>query len=135
MDSDLDEEYNIDSDEYSDGNDEYESEHGEYSSESDDESDENIENSLYVAKNGMVWSPNPRQSTHHSRAENILTTKPGITRFASSRISTIKSSFDLFMTKSICENIVKHTNTYGKNKINGWLEIDLDTLNAYFAVL
>lgn len=89
----------------------------------------------YIAKNGMEWSSTPRCVRNHSRSENILRLRPGITQYASSRIYSIKSSFDLLMSTTICAKIVRHTNAYGAKNISRWTDINVDTLHAYFAIL
>lgn len=135
---------------YSDGENETCEVHSDYDSEADTnewedgtrsiahtdaEINSQASSSMYKAKNGMFWSPNAFETIRHSRAESILRVQPGITRLAASRISTIKSSFELFMTNGICETIVKHTNFYGGKEVNRWEDIDIDTFHAYLAVL
>lgn len=129
--------------EYSDNEEENDTEHNDYSSESGSEIDEDGETELheneivdtqFVAKNGMVWDTN-HQNYDRRRSENVINMRPGVTQYAASRITTTKSAFELFMKQDLCEMIVKYTNAFGRENISEWVDIDLDTLNAYFGVL
>lgn len=93
--------------------------------------------SMMVSKDGLIWNvkPWPTQAAVHRRAENILTLKPGTTRYAISRANSIQSAFELLMPKNLCEAIINYTNTYGTEKITAWQNINIDTFHAYIGIL
>lgn len=91
---------------------------------------------LFIAKNQMVWSANPLQQPIGTSAQNIISVKPGPTRFATSRCNDILSAFLCFLPPSIERIIVENTNIYGKVKFDDkWTDIDEDTFRAYIAIL
>lgn len=104
----------------------------------DGEANENAVNSdaMFIAKNKMVWSATPPLQMIGNTAENIISRKPGPTRFSVSRCNDILSTFLCFFPPQIERIIIENTNNYGKLKFyDKWTDIDEDTLRAYIAVL
>lgn len=113
-------------------------------------------NISYLSKdNKIVWHKEPSNS-YKGRlgAENVLRTKPGPTQFATARVTDIKSSFELFISKEIETIIIEMTNIEGRfiknifssikilkffsgTRVFGseWATIDTVLLQAYFGLL
>lgn len=114
----------------------------EYQVESDsatsDESSENWEDTDetevgWKSKSGQIWSPTHTETLrYHPAATGVLA---GPTRYATARISTIKSSFDLFMTEEILQIVLDMTNLQGRRSVADWREVDATELQAYIGLL
>lgn len=91
----------------------------------------------FVSKSGQVWSSTPFQiDSGRFRTENIISLRPGATRYAKSRVSDIKSAFMLFFPTNIQNIILKHSNDYAAKKYGeNYIEITSDMLEAYIGVL
>ncbi|XP_038568008.1 piggyBac transposable element-derived protein 3-like [Micropterus salmoides] len=59
----------------------------------------------------------------------------GPTRYATSRITSVKSCFDLFITDEIIQLIVDMTNVQGRRSVSQWKDIDATDLQAYIGLL
>ena len=56
----------------------------------------------FQSKSGhLLWSSSPQDRGSRARVENIIKMTPGPTRYATSRVDDIKSSFQLFLPESI----------------------------------
>lgn len=108
-----------------------------------DESDEEVTGGeaasaeRFKSKNGMIcWSSVPHDVHGRAAAANVIKMTPGITRFAVTRVSDIKTCFELFMPLSLKRVIIAMTNLEGK-KVHGdkWKDIDEEFLDAYIGVL
>ncbi|XP_029900733.1 piggyBac transposable element-derived protein 4-like [Myripristis murdjan] len=67
---------------------------------------------------------------------NVIKMTPGITRFAMTRVSDIKSCFDLFLPWSIKKIIIDMTNLEGKRvHKDTWHDIDVAHLDAYIGIV
>ena len=89
------------------------------------------------SKNGNIrWSTVPPDVHGRTAAANIIKMTPGVTRFAVTRVSDIKTCFDLFLPLSLKKVIIAMTNLEGK-KVHGnkWKDIDETYLVAYSGVL
>ncbi|XP_047460931.1 piggyBac transposable element-derived protein 4-like [Mugil cephalus] len=88
----------------------------------------------FQSKSGhLLWSPSPQNRV---TVENIIKMRPGPTRYATSRVNDIKSSFQLFLPVSIEGIILQMTNLKGKRVFGDtWKEIDLVDLQAYIGLL
>ncbi|XP_044023761.1 piggyBac transposable element-derived protein 3-like [Siniperca chuatsi] len=87
----------------------------------------------WKSKNGqIVWSPT---HTEMLRYIPVPCVNPGPTRYAISRISTLKSCFDLFLTEEIITCVLDMTNLQGRRSIKDWKDIDATDLQAYIGLL
>lgn len=76
-----------------------------------DESDEEVTGGeaapadRFKSKNGQIfWSSVPHDEHGREAAANVIKMTPGITRFAVTRVSDIKTCFELFMPLSLKES-------------------------------
>uniref|UniRef100_A0A665ULX8 PiggyBac transposable element-derived protein domain-containing protein n=1 Tax=Echeneis naucrates TaxID=173247 RepID=A0A665ULX8_ECHNA len=108
-----------------------------------DESDEEVTGGeaapaeRFKSKNGKIfWSSVPHDEHGRAAAANVIKMTPGITRFAVTRVSDIKTCFELFMPLTLKRVIIAMTNLEGK-KVHGdmWKDIDEEYLDAYIGVL
>lgn len=99
--------------------------------------EENENDPSYLDKNGLEWQPQPFGSRHGKiRKECITTLRPGVTRYAISRVNEIKDAFLLFFPPHIENIILKHSNAYAEHTFGEkFIKIDSDLLHAYFAIL
>ncbi|XP_068435159.1 piggyBac transposable element-derived protein 4-like [Clinocottus analis] len=91
----------------------------------------------FKSKNGKIcWSSVPHVVQDRAAAANVIKMTPGITRFAVTRVSDIRTCFELFMPSSLKRVIIAMTNLEGK-KVYGdkWKDIDEVYLDAYLGVL
>lgn len=90
-----------------------------------------------LSKNGeFVWSRTPLEVRGRLSSANLIKLTPGITRYASNRINTFRSSFDLFLNKRIKSIILKQTNIEGSSRFgNEWEVLDETELDAYLGIL
>ena len=94
-------------------------------------------NPKYVSKDGIVWNPQPIQpQSGRFRSENVISLRPGVTRYAKSRVDDKKDAFMLFFPPHIENVILNHTNAYiqGRGKLP-IMPIDVNLLYAYIGVL
>uniref|UniRef100_UPI003AB0FFAC piggyBac transposable element-derived protein 4-like n=1 Tax=Centroberyx gerrardi TaxID=166262 RepID=UPI003AB0FFAC len=88
----------------------------------------------WKSKNGqIVWSPSHAETLRYFPAATGMT--PGPTRYATARISTVKSCFDLFMTEEIIQLLLDMTNLQGRRAVADWKDIDATDLQAYIGLL
>ncbi|XP_037553572.1 piggyBac transposable element-derived protein 4-like [Nematolebias whitei] len=116
---------------------EYESEYTDSSDEEGTGAEAAPVTETYKSKKGNItWSAIPPVSHGREAAENVMKMTPGITRFALTRVSDIKTCFDLFMPLSLKKVIIAMTNLEGK-KVHGdtWKDIDEECLDAFIGVL
>ncbi|XP_037550296.1 piggyBac transposable element-derived protein 4-like [Nematolebias whitei] len=116
---------------------EYESEYTDSSDEEGTGAEAAPVTETYKSKKGNItWSAIPPVSHGREAAENVMKMTPGITRFALTRVSDIKTCFDLFMPLSLKKVIIALTNLEGK-KVHGdtWKDIDEECLDAFIGVL
>jgi len=112
-----------------------------------DESDENNEDhrkasecqgdDYIISKNGSIyWKSSPPSQQGRLSSANVISLKPGPTRYAISRINDIKSSFCLYFKHNIIALIIKMSNIEGK-AIYGdqWIELTEIEFSAYLGVL
>ncbi|XP_071396353.1 piggyBac transposable element-derived protein 4-like [Centroberyx affinis] len=87
----------------------------------------------WKSKNGqIVWSPTHAETLRYIPATGAV---PGPTRYATTRISTVKSCFDLFMTEKIMQLLLDMTNLQGRRSLTDWKDIDATDLQAYVGLL
>ncbi|XP_017471550.1 PREDICTED: uncharacterized protein LOC108362910 [Rhagoletis zephyria] len=68
---------------------------------------------MYIAKDGTTWRSEPYATGRLGR-ENIINLRPGVTRFASSRVNNIRDSFLLLFPPSLSKIVIDNSNNYGK---------------------
>ncbi|XP_027874871.1 piggyBac transposable element-derived protein 4-like [Xiphophorus couchianus] len=103
-----------------------------------DENDVHVSRSkTFMSKNGEIqWSSSPTKHLGKQCAENIIKTVPGPTRMAVTRVTDIKSVFELFMPNAIQKIILQMTNLEGRRVFGeNWKELDKMHLHAYLGVL
>ena len=112
------------------------------SNDSDFEPDEGIAipippSKTFMSKNGEIqWSSSPNIRQTRMSAENIIKTVPGPTRMAVTRVTDIKSAFELVMPNSIQKIILEMTNLEGRRVFGEkWKELDKTHLDAYLGLL
>uniref|UniRef100_A0A3P9MKV5 PiggyBac transposable element-derived protein domain-containing protein n=1 Tax=Oryzias latipes TaxID=8090 RepID=A0A3P9MKV5_ORYLA len=91
----------------------------------------------FQSKRGNIrWSTVPPDVHGRTAAANIIKMTPGVTRFAVTRVSDIKSCFKLFLPLSLKKVIIAMTNLEGKKvHDNTWKDIDETYLDAYIGVI
>ncbi|XP_020483419.2 piggyBac transposable element-derived protein 4-like isoform X1 [Labrus bergylta] len=103
------------------------------SSERDGETEETDETAGWRSRSGICWSPTPAETLPYIPVPTGLT--PGPTHHALSRISTVKSTFDLFLTDDIMKLILNMTNLQGRRSKKDWKDIDITDLQAFIGLL
>ncbi|KAJ3615045.1 hypothetical protein NHX12_018613, partial [Muraenolepis orangiensis] len=88
----------------------------------------------FQSKDGnLLWYSSTQDRGGRARVENIARMTPGPTRYATSRVDDIKSSFQL---KSIVEIILEMTNLEGRRVFaDTWKALDQVDLQAYMGLL
>ena len=91
----------------------------------------------FQSKDGnLLWYSSPQDRGGRARGENIIRMTPGPTRYATSRVDDIKSSFQLFLPESIVEIILAMTNLEGGRVFaDTWKALDRVDLKAYMGLL
>lgn len=114
-------------------------ENEEYDSDSDDSDDEEAEPSIpdveFIAKNKLVYQKTAITENGRRRACDVINLTPGPTRYATARIMSIRESFLAFFPPHIERIIIDCTNVYGKKHIKDWIDVDTNTLHAFYGVL
>ncbi|KAK0154776.1 hypothetical protein N1851_002909 [Merluccius polli] len=91
----------------------------------------------FQSKDGnLLWYSPPQERGGRARGENIIRMTPGSTRYATSHVDDIKSSFQLFLPESIMEIILPMTNLEGGRVFaDTWKALDQVDLQAYMGLL
>lgn len=92
---------------------------------------------LVPSKDGNIqWSRKPIPRRGRFSSQNIIKVTPGITRYASSGIRDIKSSFEAIFFSGIESEIIKMTNIEGLREYgNKWIILDKIMFQAYLGLL
>ncbi|XP_057673429.1 piggyBac transposable element-derived protein 4-like [Corythoichthys intestinalis] len=108
----------------------------------DDESDEEegerkqpeeVAANPWMSKNGKIrWSASNDVATHYIPPAIPL---PGPTSYATARIQSPESAFDLFFTEDIIRPIVDMTNLQGYRTVAGWVALNAQEIRAYLGLL
>jgi hypothetical protein len=70
---------------------------------------------MLTSKNGIeVWLTDPIVNGDMRRVSNVLKTAPGPTRYPNRQVDTVRSSFELFIRKTLIEIICKWPNKAGR---------------------
>lgn len=94
---------------------------------------------IMTSKNGqLTYSKKPFGNSHgRASRENIINLMPGLTRYASSRITEVEiSSFELFFPPPLVRIILNYTNIEGRRIYDKeWTDIDSTELFAFIGLL
>lgn len=83
----------------------------------------------------ILWQENPPQYIGRIAKNQVMSNKPGPTKNATSVVTNIKSSFDLFISQNIKQLVMEMTNLRGLELYgSGWQNIDIIELDAYFGL-
>ncbi|XP_047103470.1 uncharacterized protein LOC124722340 [Schistocerca piceifrons] len=98
-----------------------------------------IQNSVetFLSKNGNIeWQLHPPAQHGRLPASNIIKSTPGVTRYAVSRISDVKCSFEAVFHTALQNEIIEMTNIEGQ-RVYGeqWTDIDGSVFHAYLGLL
>lgn len=90
----------------------------------------------YLSKDeSVVWKEQPPLQTGRLPKNQIILNKPGSTKRATSMVTVIKSSFDLFISPNIKNIVNEMTNKKGVELYgNNWQNIDMIELDAYIGL-
>ena len=91
----------------------------------------------FQSKDGnLLWYSFTQERGGRARVENIVRMTPGPTRYATSGVDDIKSSFQLFLPESIVRIILEMTNLEGRRVyVDTWKVLDQEDLTAYMGLL
>lgn len=90
------------------------------------------------SKNKLVswYADSIRGATGRQPARNIMRVRPGPTRHAARNIDSIESSFNLFMTTTVINIVIKWTNKEGRLVHgNDWKDVDATELKCFVGLL
>lgn len=89
------------------------------------------------SKNGTIeWLLEPPQQQGRLSSANVIKNTPGITRYATSRITDVKSAFTTIFNSNIEKEIIKMTNIEGERVFNQkWKSLDSANFQAYIGLL
>ncbi|KAF8778013.1 hypothetical protein HNY73_014788 [Argiope bruennichi] len=84
----------------------------------------------------IKWKLDPLPHSSQSTADNIIKTTPGVTRYTTTKISDVKSAFDIVFNSTIENEIINMTNI-GRKKVyrKMWKNIESKTFQAYIGLL
>lgn len=89
----------------------------------------------FTSPSGDKWFINAPPNTGRMPAHNVLTSRPGITAYAASRITEDPASaFELIFDNDMMETILTETNRQGGKVIKEWKTISVDELKAYIGL-
>lgn len=132
MDNDCDSASDIASDDESNNDDELQTIQSDVESVHSGSNLEVVENITFISKDkSILWSSN----APNTASENIITGRPGITKFAAVRIHSILSSFELTFTRTLKAIVIENTNKYGQKNVPHWRDIDFTTFDAFIGLL
>nr|XP_061799518.1 piggyBac transposable element-derived protein 4-like [Nerophis lumbriciformis] len=115
------------------GSNEPEDELEEHKSPDDDDDKEEGEQKNWRSKNGKImWSATHDVAGHYIPPAIPL---PGPTCYATARISSPESAFNLFFTEDIINHIVKMTNLQGNRTMTGWMAMTTQEMRTYLGLL
>lgn len=90
---------------------------------------------IYQDKNGAIWTQEMPKSSRICK-ENIMDKPPGVTAFATHRISNIADTLDIFFDNTFYENVILNTNKFGAYHYKeSWRRLSKIELKAYIGIL
>lgn len=88
----------------------------------------------WMSQNGnIMWFPTPEETLNYYPVPTGII--PGPTRYTISRISNLKSAFDLFITEEIIQLLCTYTNLNGSRRSKNWKDVDEVDMRAYIGIL
>lgn len=85
------------------------------------------------SKNGQIlWSSTHTETLRYNPAKGMT---PGPTHYATARITTLQSCFDLFITEEIIQLLLENTNLHGRRFVTDWIDFDSTDIQAYIGLL
>ncbi|XP_005947474.1 piggyBac transposable element-derived protein 4 [Haplochromis burtoni] len=88
----------------------------------------------WMSRSGNIeWFPTAEETMRYNPVPTGIT--PGPTLYAVTRISTLRSAFDLFVTEEIIQLLCTHTNLHGRRKCENWRDVDDVEMRAYIGLL
>lgn len=93
---------------------------------------EGNENLIFISKSGYAWNSNPPANTR-TRAHNIVSSSKGL-REEARDITSVKETFDLFISSNMLEEITTHTNQFCQRR-SGSKQISKSELEAFIGIL
>lgn len=90
----------------------------------------------WTSREGTLWRPTAEGTIPHQPWPAALT--PGVTRYAAARVDSILSTFELFITVAMVENIVHCTNLRASRmvvEVDRWQPVDRITIKAYIGLM
>ncbi|XP_058470744.1 piggyBac transposable element-derived protein 4-like [Solea solea] len=103
---------------------------------SESENEEPTGEGGWISKSrNIVWSPTENQTVPYEPDTDDTDLKPGPTLWATSKMHSLESAFDLFITEEIVNVIVEMTNSQGRHKVPDWRDIDATELRAFIGIL
>lgn len=103
---------------------------------SSDEGPAEVTVSFWSKDGTLSWSSSPPMRQGRFSSENVMKMKPGLTRYAISRIDDIQSCFNLFVTEPIENIVISMTNLEGRRVFKDkWKTVDSTDIQAYMGLL
>lgn len=88
--------------------------------------DHPVSRSRYLGKDGTLWLKTPFRQNVRTRAENIITQLPGVTRDAKSATSELEC-WGLFFSNEMLQNTLRYTNVRIQRKIESCEDLSKHT--------
>lgn len=86
-----------------------------------------------TSPNGQQWSTIPPRSGGQRPSKNTLRLRPGVTAYATTRLSDETSAFELMFDSEMTETVIFETNRYGK-KLTSWRELNKEELYTFYGL-
>ena len=87
-----------------------------------------------ISPNGQQWSTIPPRSGGQRSSKNILRLRPGVTAYATTRLSDEISAFELMFDSEMTETVKYETNRYGRKKLTSWKELNKEELYSFYGL-
>lgn len=82
---------------------------------------------MYVSRDNLIWTSTPIEyNDTRVRKSNVISLRPGATRYVSSRVKSIEDVFLLFFPPNTEKIIIENSK---------YIEIMVDLLHAYLGIL
>jgi len=100
-------------------------------------SSDSEESEIYLSKDKKYcWKSHPTQAcAGRLPVQNVMRSRPGPTKFATSRITDETTAFSCLFQDCLLKEIVKYSNKYGKEQDPNWEEIIPSELCTFIALI